>query len=143
MWEFLGRVLEQHGLAAVVILATYGAGGYAMRELWKRANSAQDALAKAKDAAADSVAQTLREEHEKRRAMREEHEKEISELKEQMKAEARYFAERMESLHEKRNDELREVLREGLTHMGETRASVEKITEVMQTLRDVVRGGGR
>lgn len=42
MWEFLKSVLEQHGLAAVVILAALGGLGYVIRVLWKRNQELQE-----------------------------------------------------------------------------------------------------
>jgi len=151
MWEFARQLLEQYGLAAVIVLGTYGGLGVAIRTLWLRLAAEQDASKKATKEHAEAVAkekhdaalheaQLLREEHEKRSAMRAEHEKELTELREQQKAEARYYAERLDTLQEKRNDELRDVLRESLEHIASTRQSVDKITDTMSALRDVIRG---
>jgi DNA anti-recombination protein RmuC len=150
VWEFLGSVLEQHGLAAVLVLATYAGLGFAIRELWKRLHTERDeatkrgkehaeALEKIAAAAAVREAALLRDEHEKRSLMRAEHERELSKLQAAVLADSKEFAARLHQLQDRRNDELREILRESLEHMGETRASVEKITEAMSTLREVVR----
>lgn len=151
MWEFAQQLLEQYGLMAVIVLATYAGLGAAIRALWIRLATAQDATTKAAKEHTEAIAkekhdailreaQLLREEHEKRSAMRTEHEKELTELREQQKAEARYYAERLDTLQEKRNDELRDVLRESLEHIASTRQSVDKITDTMSALRDVIRG---
>jgi DNA anti-recombination protein RmuC len=150
VWEFLGGIAERHGLAALIVIATYAGLGVAIRELWKRLHTERDAheaLEKAHDEAlaklgkehTEALAKVLREEFEKRSAMRTEVEREIAMLRGQLHGEAAKHAERLDVLHEKRTDELRDVLREALEHMGATRSSVEKITEAMSTLRDVVR----
>lgn len=139
MWEFLGNVLEQYGLAVVVIFATYAGLGIAIRELWKRLHTERDDAGKIAKAHEEAIAKILRDEHEKRGTMRSEHEREIAQLRGQLLGDAARFAERLDQLQEKRNDELREVLRESLEHMGATRGSVEKITEAMSTLRDLLR----
>jgi hypothetical protein len=161
VWEFLRSVLEQHGLAAVLVLATYAGLGYAIRELWKRLHAERDEGAKRDAASIEAVkkrekehtdalervsrdaaareAQLLRDEHEKRSAMRAEHDKELALLREQLRVDAKDFAGRLDQLQDRRNEELREVLRESLEHMAATRSSVEKITEAMSTLRDIVR----
>jgi len=157
MWEFLSRVLEQHGLLAVIVLATYAGLGFACRELWLRGNAAHDGLAKAHKEHGDALAVAqghaqgreaalLLHENNKRAAMRTEHERELQILRDQIveahkqhAARLEHHVDRLDQLHEKRNEELREVLSASLEHIGATRASVEKITDAMQTLKDVVR----
>lgn len=72
-------------------------------------------------------------------AMRAEHERELTAMREQLAVEAQRYAQRFDALHERRNEDLREVLRESLDHMAATREAVGKITEAMGTLRDVLR----
>lgn len=146
MWEFASTVLERHGLAMVVILATYAGLGIVVRELWLRLQ--ESALAVKTERAAytkelllerEERTKAIIAERETRAAMRAEHERELTALREQAAVEAQRYAQRLDALHERRNEDLREVLRESLGHMAATRESVGKITEAMGTLRDVLR----
>jgi len=146
LWEFASDVLERHGLAVVVILATYAGLGIIVRELWVRLHERTTAIETERVAHTKALLLEREErtkaviaEREARAAMRAEHERELTAMREQLAVEAQRYAQRFDALHERRNEDLREVLRESLDHMAATREAVGKITEAMGTLRDVLR----
>ena len=146
MWEVLRVVLGRHGAVVEIVLATYVGLGVIVRELWKRLQESAEQLKAERDAHAkgvlaerEALGKAVLLERETRAAMRAEHERELTGLREQIALEALRYAQRLDTLHERRNDDLREVLRESLDHMAATREAVGKITEAMGTLRDVLR----
>lgn len=146
MWEFFRVVLDRYGVVVVIVLAVSAGLSVIVRELWKRLQESAEQLKVERDAHAKSIlaerealGKAVLLEREARAAMRAEHERELTGLREQIALEALRYAQRLDTLHERRNEDLREVLRESLDHMSATRESVGKITEAMGTLRDVLR----
>jgi len=122
VWEFFAEVLRTQGLLALVLLLTIGGLGVAVRHLWVRQNELVTEYEK------------LLEE------MRRTHAKELSEAREQLRIETRLFAERLDALHEKRAQEMQSMVREAVEHIAATSYAVERITDSMSILRDVIRG---
>jgi hypothetical protein len=112
VWEFLGEVLERHGLASVISVAVIGAFGFAIRTLWLKNAELQCALVRGAAEQAQAV-----------HVIRADCERAVVHCRKQLDA-----------LHERRNTETREILRENLVHIAETRAAVDRITEAVQEL---------
>lgn len=127
MWEFLRSALETHGLSAVVLLAVIGGAGLAMRELWKKN---QDLGVQFREA--------LQAEGEKRQLMREVHEKEILSLRGEIQRKTEQYAERIDELHEKRNAESRETVREIMTVASDMKGAAATTAEVLTFMRETI-----
>lgn len=128
MWEFLTEILRTHGLAAVAVLAIVGGCIYAVVVLWQKNQELHTEHRKLQDA-----------EHLKRSEMREAHERELVEVRTKAFAELREYATKLDALHEKRAQESQAIVREAVSYIGATKASVDRITEAVQTLREVIR----
>ena len=151
MWEFMGAVLERHGLAAAILIAVMVGSAVAIRTLYK--NNQELALAMAK---------TRVEEHEKRSEMRAATTAEVAALKEaytseiatmklhhaqslaQVQSEWRKdkqsHMERQDDLQERRVAEMQGFVREATTHVASTREEISKIGRSMDVLTDVMTG---
>lgn len=125
--EIVSQVLERYGLAAAIMVVLLGASGYAIRALWKKNQELNKALT-----------EFVEGEAEKRSAMREAVTKELNDVREQLRAETRYFAERLEQLQERRVNETQEVTREVVKHVEQVKNAVERITYAMDTLTNAV-----
>lgn len=151
MWEFLGTVLERHGLAAAVLIAVMIGSAVAIRTLYKR----NQELGK-------EMADLVKTEHDKRSKMRESTTAEIANLKEAYtseiagmkehhaqalarvqeewrKDEAR-CATRIDELQERRVSEMQVFVREATQHVASTRQEIGKISRSMDVLTDVMVG---
>lgn len=127
MWEFLRSALEAHGLNAVVLLVVVGGAGIAMRELWKKNQELGVHYRK-----------MLQEEAQKRSEMRAAHDREIDSLRQELQLRTEAFAERLDELHEKRNAESRETIREIITVANEMRGAAATTAEVLTFMRETV-----
>lgn len=128
--DFWTAVLGQYGPVAVIVLGSYVMLGFALRRLWERVVERENAM--------HALHQSHRQEIE---LIRQAHARDLAEHQEQLRSETRYFAERLASLQEKRTDEMRELLTKSVAHIAETQHAVDKITDTMAALRDVMRGG--
>lgn len=133
MWSFLESALKQYGLAAVIILAVLGAGGIAIRELWRR----NQALAK-------EIREKDSQHYQAVLGIRVEHARELAELRDAFMRDNAALGARLDALHERRVEEAQAIVREVVEHVGETHRAVERINTMMSDIRDLIRtGGGR
>jgi hypothetical protein len=127
VWEFIRAVLDQHGLVAAVLLAVLGAAGYAIYELWTKTHQALKRV--------DEVRVEEQKKHSKDRA---ELLSQIDYLKSQLHNNLLDYSTKLDALHEKRTQESQALVREAVTHISSTRGAVEKITDTMQVLREII-----
>jgi hypothetical protein len=139
VWEFLGTVLERHGLASAIAIGVIGSFGYAIRTLWLKNAELQAAVVKSSSDVGDRIATIQVRNAEQLAQSRVDCERDMLQFRDQLADSTLSFSRRLDELHEKRNTEMREVLREVVEHVGETRRSVDKITDSMQTLRELLR----
>ncbi len=149
MWEFLGSVLRQHGLAAVVILAALAGCAYAIRALWTRNKELATQLTTASKEHEQSI-KAIEVEHQKTirkliedadrvaTTKQEEFAGRLMALQEKRREELEKCARRIDDLQEKRMSEIKEVVVESTKNVVHTRTSVEKISAAMDVLTDVM-----
>ena len=139
MWDFFKELLIRHGLAAVVIVVVLFGAGWLIRYLLKSWREAQKQLRDQYKSHAKALAAKDVEKAE----LEKEHAEEMRMVTEQ-------FAERIDTLQERRVEEARERVEEArevtktvVKHVEHTKNSVEKITVAMETLSSAVSGRGR
>jgi DNA anti-recombination protein RmuC len=151
VWEFLGEVLEKHGLAAIVILAALGGCGYLIYHLFRRNKDLTDKLVG--DSKAHEVS-TKHAEVEHQKALRKVIEayegklrdnqegfaRRLAAVQEKCSEEAQNYSKKLDDLHEKRLNEMKEVVTEVVTSASKSNAAVERISLTMDLFKDMMTG---
>lgn len=134
MWDLLIEVLRAEGFVALVVGGVVLGLAFGLSKLWARILD----LEKEK---AEALADAERARTEARRAhaeIVERYEAKLGVISGERQRDALAYAEKLEALQEKRVRDTTEIIREAITHISETRNSVERIADAVQTLRAVI-----
>lgn len=134
MWDLLVEVLRAEGFVALVVGGVVLGLAFGVSKLWARILDLEREKAEAV-AAAEKARTDAQKAH---AAIIERYETRLGSVAGDRQRDALMFAEKLEELQEKRVNDTTAIIREAITHISETRNSVERIADAVQTLRAVI-----
>lgn len=134
MWDLLIEVLRAEGFVALVVGGVVLGLAFGLSKLWARILD----LEREKASAIADAERARTEAHREHAEIIERYEARLGAIASERQRDALTFAEKLEALQEKRVRDTTEIIREAITHISETRNSVERIADAVQTLRAVI-----
>ena len=158
MWDFLNNLLEKAGVVAVLFAVVMIAGGLVFRWIGMRYLAAEKSLAekttkleKADEVKASAISELQAVEDKKRAEMRGAHEAQLREIIKshddeiialhiERREAAENFAAKLETLQEKRLEELNKIVREVVTSATKTEGAMVRMADVLDLVKNAMLG---
>lgn len=161
MWAFLGEVLQQFGLAAVVMIAVIGGAGFAIYHQWKQNNALHEARKKDAEEYAKEIAKlnelrvkeadehalkiaSIAAAHEQAKAhLAAAHADRLKAMADDAREQLVRFSGRIDSLQELRVTDTRDTSEKVMEYMTHFDRFAAKLEATIDVLLSVSRGGQR